>query len=106
MSEEESWINKRRREDWDNLPFLIRETVIEKLSANFNLEFSQELIKEINSNQDWWRDHENWGVELRAYLRNFYKDNELPKNDWEYYWVSAIEKSVERVIENNEKENA
>lgn len=105
MTEEESWFNKRRREDWDNLPFLIRETIIEKLSPNFNLEFSQELSKEINSDQDWWRNYENWGVELRAYLRNFYKDNELPKNDWEYYWVSAIEKSVEKVIEDNQKEN-
>lgn len=104
--EEENWFNKRRREDWDDLPFVVRETIIEQLSQNFKLEFCEDIQKEINTDQDWWKDYEeSWGVELRAFLRNLYKDNELPKNDWEYYWVSAIEKSVERVIEKNAKEN-
>lgn len=105
MSEEEDWVNKRRREDWDNLSFLIRETTIEKISENFTLEFCENLQKEINSDQNWWKEYDHWGVELRSFLRQFFSDSDLPKNDWDYYWVSAIEKSVERVIEKNEKQD-
>lgn len=100
---EENWFNKRRREDWDNLPFIIRESVIDSLSKNFELNFCIEIQKQINSDEDWWKNYPEWGVELRSYLRQIYKDNELPKNNWEDYWVCAIEKSVERVIEQNEK---
>lgn len=102
---EENWVNKRRREDWDNLPFLIRQTVVENLSEKFNLEFSKEMETKINSDQDWWKEYEDWGVELRAFLRQFFKDDELPKNSWEYYWVSAIEKSVEKVIDDDARDS-
>jgi hypothetical protein len=103
---EENWVNQRRREDWDNLPFLIRQTVVEQLSSKFNLEFSREMQEKVNSDQDWWKEYEDWGIELRAFLRQFFKDDELPKNSWEYYWVSAIEKSVEKVIDDDERENS
>jgi hypothetical protein len=102
MTEDKDWVNQRRREDWDNLPFVVRETTIEKISENFTLEFCQNLIKEINFDENWWRDYDQWGVELRSFLRQFFQDSDLPKNDWQYYWVSAIEKSVERVLEKNE----
>lgn len=104
-TQEENWVNKRRREDWDSLPFIIRETVIEKVSENFTLEFCENLQKEINKDQDWWKEYDHWGVELRSYLRQFFQDSDLPKNDWQYYWASAIEKSVERVIEKNENQS-
>jgi hypothetical protein len=97
------WENEKRREDWDNLDFIQRETIIDVLSKNFPIEFCNEINKEIQEDQDWWKTKDTWGIELRAFLNKaaFPKDN-LPKGNWEYYWVSAVEKSVERKLE---KEN-
>jgi len=99
--EYENWVNERRRDDWDSLTYLVRESVVEDLAGRFEPSFADEIVKLMDKDEDWWKEYEGvWGAEVRSYLSLNYKQDELPKGNWEYYWVSAVEKASERVVEN------
>jgi hypothetical protein len=101
----ESWKAQKRRTDWEELSFLYRETIIDELSNKFsdNLDWCYEINKRIESDEDWWVELQDWAIEVKTFLRTIFSDYQLPKESWDYYWVAAIEKSVERVLENESR---
>jgi hypothetical protein len=99
------WQLQERIDDWEELDYFQRDKIIRALSNNFPLDFCQEIDKEIKSDYDWWVSKYDWGRDVRAYLNmKVFDKSELPKKSWDYYWVSAIEKSVEKVLESDRKE--
>lgn len=103
--EELNWLNQKRMDDWDDLSFLQRETIVEELSNRFENDtaFCEQLTKAIEEDQDWWKNYQSWGIEIKAFIRNIIKDEELPLGDWDHYWVSALEQSIHRVNDRKEK---
>jgi hypothetical protein len=99
------WQVQKRHNDWEELDYMQRDRIIRTLSKNFSAEFCAEMLPEIESNFDWWVDKQKWGIDVRSYLnKEAFDKSQLPKGDWDYYWVSAVEKSIEYVIEQNRKD--
>lgn len=101
------WQVQKRHDDWEELDYFQRDKIIRTLSNNFPVDFCETMYPVIEENLDWWQDEDKqrWGLDVRAFLNeNAFDKSNLPKGDWNYYWVSAVEKSIESVIEAKERE--
>ena len=92
--------NYNRLQEWDKLPYRVREEASRKLAERLSLDpFLIDSIDEsMRSDQDWWISvTANFEAEVRNFLDNeiVFAGNQRVSD----HWICAIEKAVERVID-------
>ncbi len=88
--------NYERHYKWDQLDYEVRAKTIQVLGDRLGRDLSESIYTQMTEDQDWWKNITP--KEFKNEVITFLID-EVPEVIWDDYWIAALEKSAERVIE-------